>query len=228
MPLNLSGADKTLRRYAAVEGANHPAVDPTFVHEPPPGDALSPESALAFTATAAGNLLTSAGHGLAAGTPVRFSTTDTLPAGFALAITYYVIAAGLTADAFKVSATLGGAEVDITTAGTGVHSWRRYLTAPEEAEVTAWRSAGYGRDEATALYAALTPAAKLMADALIAYWFHPQHLAWIIDDRLERHWQWIYRSADHADAAQTAISPSADIGGAGTPPPDSPADPSPN
>lgn len=76
------------------------------------------------TATAADNLLTKAAHGFAAGTRVRFTTADTLPAGLALATTYYVI--NPTLNTFQVSATLAGAAVDITDAGTGVHSVASY------------------------------------------------------------------------------------------------------
>lgn len=55
-------------------------------------------------------------HGLLADDPVRFSTTGALPTGISAATTYYVSAAGLTADAFRISATVGGA--DINTSGT--------------------------------------------------------------------------------------------------------------
>ncbi len=65
-------------------------------------------------------------HGFAAGDVVRFTTTNTLPAGLAVNTSYYVIASGLTTTAFKVSATLGGSAVDITDTGTGTHTVQRY------------------------------------------------------------------------------------------------------
>jgi hypothetical protein len=75
-------------------------------------------------ATTATDLLTKAGHGLAAATKVRFTTTGGLPTGLAAATTYYVI--NPTTNTFQVSATLGGAAIDITSVGTGVHSVASY------------------------------------------------------------------------------------------------------
>lgn len=75
------------------------------------------------TVVAATDLFSSTGHGLVSGIPVIFSTTGTLPAGLALNTTYYVIASGLTANDFRVSATLGGSTIDVTDTGTGTHSW---------------------------------------------------------------------------------------------------------
>ncbi len=76
------------------------------------------------TADAATERLTKAAHGLAAGTRVRFTTADTLPGGLALNTTYYVV--NPTLDTFQVSATPGGAAVNITNAGTGAHSVASY------------------------------------------------------------------------------------------------------
>jgi hypothetical protein len=70
-------------------------------------------------------------HGLIDQVPVVFSTTGTLPSGVTAGTTYYVIAEGLTATAFEVSAAdyvagnplpADGAAVNTTTAGLGTHS----------------------------------------------------------------------------------------------------------
>jgi len=59
------------------------------------------------------------GHGLEVGSPVLFTGTGgTLPTGLTAGTVYYVIAAGLTATTFQVSATPGGSAVAITSAGT--------------------------------------------------------------------------------------------------------------
>lgn len=58
----------------------------------------------------------------AAGDPVIFSTTGTLPTGLTAGTTYYVIAAGLSGSAFEVSATVGGAAINTSSAGSGTHS----------------------------------------------------------------------------------------------------------
>lgn len=59
-------------------------------------------------------------HGLTTNDPVVFSTefqTGSIPTGLTAGTVYYVIAAGLTTDAFSVSATLGGSAVNITAVG---------------------------------------------------------------------------------------------------------------
>lgn len=68
----------------------------------------------AVTAAAVGDLFTRTAHGFQAGDAVRF-TALTGGAGITAGKTYYVIAAGLTANAFQVSATLGGSTIDVTT-----------------------------------------------------------------------------------------------------------------
>lgn len=61
-------------------------------------------------------------HGLVAGDFVRFYTTGALPTGLTANTTYWVIAAGLTADAFRVSATEGGAAINTSGGQSGVHT----------------------------------------------------------------------------------------------------------
>lgn len=67
------------------------------------------------------NDLLSEAHGLVAGNSVLFwdDFNSGLPNGLSEDTEYFVIAAGLTTDAFRVSATLGGAAVDITGVGVG-------------------------------------------------------------------------------------------------------------
>lgn len=67
----------------------------------------------AATAAASTDLVAVTGHGYVAGDDVVFSDL-TGGAGLVAGTTYYVIASGLTADAFKVSGTLGGSAIDIT------------------------------------------------------------------------------------------------------------------
>ena len=59
-------------------------------------------------------------HGLVANDVVRFFPVGgSLPAGISFDTLYHVIATGLTTDIFRVSATSGGASVDITGVGAG-------------------------------------------------------------------------------------------------------------
>lgn len=61
------------------------------------------------------------GHGLLAGTPVSFSG-GVLPTGIVAGTTYYVIAAGLTANAFEISATVGGSAINFTGTSSGTQT----------------------------------------------------------------------------------------------------------
>jgi hypothetical protein len=66
------------------------------------------------------NTLECPAHGFVANDPVVFSTefqTGAIPTGVTAGTVYYVIATGLTADAFEISATVGGAAVDVTAVG---------------------------------------------------------------------------------------------------------------
>ena len=66
---------------------------------------------------------TSACHGLTAGTKVVLTTSDdepaTVPCSLSLNTIYYVIATGLTTDAFRLSATSGGSSIIISGTVTG-------------------------------------------------------------------------------------------------------------
>lgn len=82
---------------------------------------------IAISVDAAGvtnNDIFSEAHGLVAGNSIAFWATEEgnlgLPAGLAEDTEYFVIATGLTADAFRVSTTFGGSAVDLTDEGVGV------------------------------------------------------------------------------------------------------------
>lgn len=85
------------------------------------GADCAPESEVTIT-NAEPAVVTWTGHGLAVGQPVVFSTSGALPTGLTAGTVYYVIAAGLTTDAFQVSATAGGAAIDTSGAGSGTHT----------------------------------------------------------------------------------------------------------
>lgn len=74
-----------------------------------------------FTFTAASNVVTATGHGLAVGTRITVATSGTLPTGLVASTSYYVRQV-LTADTFTLSATPYGAVFAITGAGTGTHT----------------------------------------------------------------------------------------------------------
>lgn len=80
-------------------------------------------TAVAFTVTiATPAVFTSTAHGFEAGDAVMFSTTGALPTGLSANIWYYVISAGLTANDFEVSTTVGGSAVNTSGTQSGTHT----------------------------------------------------------------------------------------------------------
>lgn len=97
--------------------------------------------------TASTDLFTSTGHGLSAGNLVVFTALGGGGAGIVIGHPYFVIAAGLTANAFSVSGTPGGAALDFTTdvTGSGTFLLLTEVTggAPAYARTAiAWNAAG--------------------------------------------------------------------------------------
>ena len=84
-----------------------------------------------FTVTIASPaVFTKVSHGLLTTEKVIFSTTGALPTGLVAGTTYFVITAGLTADAFQVSATLAGSAVNTSGAQSGTHTVKSLWTKP--------------------------------------------------------------------------------------------------
>ena len=72
--------------------------------------------------------VTKTSHGYFSGSKIRFLTTGVLPAPLAVGTIYYVLNDAITQDTFRISLTLGGAIIDTTTAGSGVHSFNHIIT----------------------------------------------------------------------------------------------------
>lgn len=66
-------------------------------------------------------VFTKTGHGLAVDYPIRLTTTGSLPTGLTNSTVYFVKTVP-DADTFTVSATVGGAEINTSSAGSGTHS----------------------------------------------------------------------------------------------------------
>lgn len=76
-----------------------------------------------FTVTIASPAIFSlTAHGLQAGEQVYFTTTGALPTGLTANTIYFVIATGLTTNAFEVSTTRGGAAVNTSGSQSGTHT----------------------------------------------------------------------------------------------------------
>lgn len=89
-------------------------------------------------------VVTSTAHGLKAGSTISFTTTGALPTGITAGTVYYVIATGLTADAFQFSATAGGAAINTTGSQSGVHTLTRRYTLGAEFGFIVYDNVMYG------------------------------------------------------------------------------------
>jgi len=81
-------------------------------------------------------VVTLTAHGYTAGQLVFFQTTGALPTGLVADYGYYVISTGLTADAFQLSLTDGGAAINTTGSQSGVHSCGKIKNAQMAGNVT--------------------------------------------------------------------------------------------
>jgi hypothetical protein len=84
---------------------------------------VSKVSALTSISNASPAVLSLTAHGLSVGDAIVLSTTGSLPTGLTVGTVYYVISAGFGANSFEVSATLGGAAINTSSAGSGTHSF---------------------------------------------------------------------------------------------------------
>ena len=89
------------------------------------GTPTSTQTGLTATFTNGNANIVTTTNNYSAGDVVQFTSTGTLPTGFALATNYYVIATGLTTTNIQVSATLGGAAITAASAGSGVQTVTR-------------------------------------------------------------------------------------------------------
>jgi microcystin-dependent protein len=76
----------------------------------------------AQTFTAATTDIITMGTGWDNNISVKVSTTGTLPGGLSSATTYFIVQADVTAETCKLSTSVGGSPVDISSTGTGTHT----------------------------------------------------------------------------------------------------------
>jgi hypothetical protein len=79
-----------------------------------------PLSGGSYSVVASTDIFTATAHGLSAGDRVAFATGN-VPTGLAANTAYYVIATNLAANTFMLSATSGGATVNVTADGSGTY-----------------------------------------------------------------------------------------------------------
>jgi hypothetical protein len=91
---------------------------------------LYPEGTTGNTVTitiASPGVFTANNHGLRVNDAIQLTTTGALPTGLAASTTYYVISAGLGANAFEVSATQGGSAINTSGTQSGTHSFTQSI-----------------------------------------------------------------------------------------------------
>lgn len=127
IPIAVAEAPLALGLYDAVSAGN-------FLGSLPMGSAGQVVKGVS-TIDAATDLFLSKGHGLTTDDRVFFSTVngEAIPTGITVTTVYFVLAAGLTADAFAVSTTSGGGALNVTVSGEAAF-WK---TVPQAAFASA-------------------------------------------------------------------------------------------
>ncbi len=67
-------------------------------------------------------VVTLTSHGLTINDSVQFTTSGSLPTGISPSTNYFVISAGLTANAFEIAATIGGTAINTSGSQSGTHT----------------------------------------------------------------------------------------------------------
>jgi len=90
------------------------------------------------TGVSATDLFTRTTHGFSAGDLVVFTVSGggAVPGGITAGLRYYVVSSGLTANAFKVSATSGGTAIDLTSDSTATVTVTKYPISNDETSAT--------------------------------------------------------------------------------------------
>ena len=86
---------------------------------------INPSLGTATMTIASPGVVSKTAHGLVLDDKIYFTTTGALPTGVTANTIYYVISAGLTADAFQFSATKGGSAVNTSGSQSGTHTLYR-------------------------------------------------------------------------------------------------------
>ena len=108
----IDGLDEALKSSAGIVRVSETNIKEDFI--------LWGLTATITTDVAANTLDKGSDAGFENGDRVQLETTGTLPAGLVLAIDYYVV--GVTTTTLQLAASFGGAAIDLTDVGTGVHT----------------------------------------------------------------------------------------------------------
>lgn len=135
-----------LAPFAALAQNVYPSGDsklPGFVPGVAPVYSYSPatSSSTVTITNASPGVISWTSHGLSVNQEVIFTNSGgALPTGLTSGTIYYVISAGLTANAFEVSATVGGSAINTSSAGSGIQTAtaqsEQYISAAQLASAT--------------------------------------------------------------------------------------------
>lgn len=117
-------ADGTVLVFGATSNRLFTLDNSTFTWTP-----VTKVTALTSISNASPAVFTLTSHGLSAGDAIQLTTSGALPTGLSTGTVYYVISAGLTSSTFRVSATVGGAAINTSGAGSGTHSFTGFYSA---------------------------------------------------------------------------------------------------
>lgn len=123
--VNLSGGGTTdFGTYGLIADGYSPSPIFTGVSRASTFGAMRLEKAVTINTTT--DTFSSTAHGLVAGDQITFTASEgTLPTGLSFGTTYHVLAAGLTADAFRVSETAGGTVINMSGSAAGTYQFVR-------------------------------------------------------------------------------------------------------
>ncbi|MBC8721221.1 hypothetical protein F6X37_06300 [Paraburkholderia sp. 31.1] len=105
--------------------------------------------AQSVTFSAGSPVITCSLHSPLTGSPVTFSSTDSLPGSIAQGATYFVVQVSADQSTFQIGTDQGGAAISMTDAGTGTHSianppWRKSDHGPAVVETAIQAGGGSG------------------------------------------------------------------------------------
>jgi hypothetical protein len=112
---NVAEADAPVRSTTTVYAAGDQVMESHLIYE----SKLGSRAAVTMT-IASPCVVTWTAHGLAANTPISFTTTGALPTGLVAGTVYYVLAP--VTNTFNVSATAGGAAINTSGSQSGTHT----------------------------------------------------------------------------------------------------------
>jgi len=98
-------------------------IDGANIYAPTIATAVAEDLTGTFTVTTDTDTFNSTAHGLWVDNTIKVSTTGTLPEPLVAGTVYYIVEK--TDNTFKVSLTRGGSVINITTTGSGTHTWTR-------------------------------------------------------------------------------------------------------